>query len=849
MRALWLSCLFAVACDAAQDKATDDTATTDDSVETDSPAVTLAEAAIDAGGGTLEIDGVQLTVPPGAVDSLTLLSIRRTDATVAGARSPLFAFAPDGLQFAVPARVRMDFEGDAPVHIQWTDDDGLFQPLSTGVNGQVAVADIAHFSTGFVAGGQPTVAPIDTGDSGGTGTPGDSTADSDSPVDSTSDSDTGGPQSAPGAPVSADSCSGSFTITYPNGNHATVDPCIDATVAADWAYDPDGPDHFANVTLGFNSFGPGRPLACGLTVNTDQLCGVGTYPIAWDSHHVEIATTDCPNTVPQDEGQFVLDLGYIKVLDLQQWPSDPLPNDPIELSIEVQLHAQTLDGLMVEGTANVSANLVLGHGPPNPTCAPGPFEWCGDHVVDPGETCDDGNPIDEDGCDAQCHVEVCGNGFRQFTEECDDGNLDDNDGCNAACELEYCGDGIVQTGIGEECDPRGANCNQLCRRPGCGDGVWDSSTEYCDVGDGRCSGPCFQGYIRYLDPPPTPVADLGVFVGIAGEWIAASSSAGVHMWKQAGDNWVYDQDILSKELSQIVLSASGLLVEHPGSGEPEVLEYVNGRWTVQKTFWTLGAMLQAQAYGTGFLVHAENGFVFVDRGTGNWSIVGQPIARPDGLDIGRFTASGDVMITTEGAPSTSANLWRRTSSGDWLLDEDGDPPPINRGFGLGDGRMVSVKSTIGCDVTLWHPDEGAWSMTNRACQFGNPCHNSIVATDTLIACTTDDWRSGTYPTTSSSVRIYRFIPLGLSPLPIPDFGEYLPSERVFYGKNPNNSAIAADADRIVYTGYDADTDDSTLVVIVIDAAACGNGTVDIGELCDDGNTTNGDGCSDICQPD
>jgi len=31
--------------------------------------------------------------------------------------------------------------------------------------------------------------------------------------------------------------------------------------------------------------------------------------------------------------------------------------------------------------------------------------------------------------------------------------------------------------------------------------------------------------------------------------------------------------------------------------------------------------------------------------------------------------------------------------------------------------------------------------------------------------------------------------------------------------------------------------------------ACGNGIVETGEICDDGNTLSGDGCSDTCQPD
>ena len=41
----------------------------------------------------------------------------------------------------------------------------------------------------------------------------------------------------------------------------------------------------------------------------------------------------------------------------------------------------------------------------------------------------------------------CGNGIVEIGEECDDGGTADNDGCNATCYIEECGDGIVQAGL------------------------------------------------------------------------------------------------------------------------------------------------------------------------------------------------------------------------------------------------------------------------------------------------------------------------------------------------------------------------------------------------------------------
>ncbi|MCE9625912.1 MAG: DUF4215 domain-containing protein, partial [Deltaproteobacteria bacterium] len=44
---------------------------------------------------------------------------------------------------------------------------------------------------------------------------------------------------------------------------------------------------------------------------------------------------------------------------------------------------------------------------------------CGDGTIDPGETCDDHNNIDNDGCDSNCTPSKCGNGVIDAGEFCD----------------------------------------------------------------------------------------------------------------------------------------------------------------------------------------------------------------------------------------------------------------------------------------------------------------------------------------------------------------------------------------------------------------------------------------------
>lgn len=108
--------------------------------------------------------------------------------------------------------------------------------------------------------------------------------------------------------------------------------------------------------------------------------------------------------------------------------------------------------------------------PPPP---PGPV--CGNGTVESGETCDDSNTTNGDGCSSTCQTEgppVCGNGLLQGAEFCDDGDATNLGICNATCSaLTYCGDGTVQSpngfAVGETCDDGNTvswdGCHKDCR--------------------------------------------------------------------------------------------------------------------------------------------------------------------------------------------------------------------------------------------------------------------------------------------------------------------------------------------------------------------------------------------------
>ena len=129
--------------------------------------------------------------------------------------------------------------------------------------------------------------------------------------------------------------------------------------------------------------------------------------------------------------------------------------------------------------------------------APVTGKACGNGTLDTdqGESCDDGNTVSGDGCNAICQIEanytcpepgkqcknlaICGNGFLTSNETCDDGNTVGGDGCSADCQTVE---------LGWQCRVPGKPCT-----PRCGDGVITGS-EACDdkntsSGDG-CSANC-----------------------------------------------------------------------------------------------------------------------------------------------------------------------------------------------------------------------------------------------------------------------------------------------------------------------------------------------------------------------
>ncbi len=121
------------------------------------------------------------------------------------------------------------------------------------------------------------------------------------------------------------------------------------------------------------------------------------------------------------------------------------------------------------------------------------LQTCGNGSIEPpGETCEDGNANNQDGCKNNCTSNVCGDGVVYIgVEACDDGNADNTDACTNTCENARCGDTFV--GPGEQCDDGNIDntdaCTDTCQNARCGD-TFVGPGEQCDDGNADNSDAC-----------------------------------------------------------------------------------------------------------------------------------------------------------------------------------------------------------------------------------------------------------------------------------------------------------------------------------------------------------------------
>jgi cysteine-rich repeat protein len=113
---------------------------------------------------------------------------------------------------------------------------------------------------------------------------------------------------------------------------------------------------------------------------------------------------------------------------------------------------------------------------------------CGNGQVDNGEGCDYA-VVNGGACTPSCTLPDCGNTILEPGESCDDGDSENGDGCSAGCRVEFCGDGATNNGeVCDATDPSGPTCTPSCELAGCGNNRVDPG-EACD-GSVDCTDDC-----------------------------------------------------------------------------------------------------------------------------------------------------------------------------------------------------------------------------------------------------------------------------------------------------------------------------------------------------------------------
>ena len=124
---------------------------------------------------------------------------------------------------------------------------------------------------------------------------------------------------------------------------------------------------------------------------------------------------------------------------------------------------------------------------------------CGDGTVNPGEDCDAAG--ETGACDFDCTFALCGDSRVNMMrgETCDDGNLTDGDGCSSMCQVESVGCGNGACDPDETCTGCPLDCADAPRCRECLDMDGDGFT------DSACGGPDCNDFDISINPDATEV--------------------------------------------------------------------------------------------------------------------------------------------------------------------------------------------------------------------------------------------------------------------------------------------------------------------------------------------------------
>ena len=465
---------------------------------------------------------------------------------------------------------------------------------------------------------------------------------------------------------------------------------------------------------------------------------------------------------------------------------------------------------------------------------------CGDGITQAscGEQCDDANAINGDGCDNDCTLSGCGNGIITGGEECDDGNLINGDGCSALCSREF------HNPIPAAGDHFGTSLAAL-------GGNIVVGTPFHDLPNAINTGVVYvlsgstAALLRTLqNPTANPGDEFGFAVAAVGSRVVVGTPFDDTAGQDAGAVYVYD-------------GASGALVRTFLNPAPAN----SGRfgWAVAAVgpHILIGAPLDPSGAGGGGTAYLYDGVTGLLR---------QVFLNPTpagGDDFGFAVAAlgSNVVIGAPGRdtpatqfdpaePDTGATYLFNSANGTLLRTF------ISPNQNPGDNFGWSV-ATIGPNVLVGSPNDRAGIAIAGAAYLFNGANGATLQTLVKPTRITNDSFGfrvaalGTNKVLVSAIgddtnalnagAVYLFSTANGSLLEI--FQKSPPTSDDDFGR----ALMALGPTRVVVGAPMDDTVDVDAgAVYSFQDTSCGDGMLDAGEQCDDGNLFDADGCDSNC---
>ena len=480
---------------------------------------------------------------------------------------------------------------------------------------------------------------------------------------------------------------------------------------------------------------------------------------------------------------------------------------------------------------------------------------CGNGVVEIGEGCDDGNLTACDGCSASCSVERCGNTVTECDEECDDGNTTPGDGCDASCHIETapaCGDGVIDAG--EECDDgntaAGDGCDASCQLevpPGCGNGVVevgedcdDGNTDACDGCSATCEDEVCGNGVRecteQCDDGNTTSGD-GCDASCQLEGAPGCGNGVVEVGEDCDDGNTTACDGCSATCT----------IEACGNGVLECAEQCDDGNTAAGDGCDASCHTEtAPVCGNGTVEAGE------DCDDGNASNADACLNNCTNASCGdNYVQAGveqcdDGNTTAGDGCDANCQLEIAPGCGNGTVEAGEACDDGNNTAGDGCSATCTAEGPVCTDAWILHcADIDNWNNAG------------LGSTDVLNGYSCNSWdESGPEYTYQFTATASETVTIGLSAMTadldvfvIDDQGGVcVPTNCLGVGdNNVTFAAVAGTTYHVVVDGFAGAVSDYAITVVCPSTPGCGNGSLDAGEQCDDGNFNDTDDCVTGCQ--